>query len=343
MIDNMSEFDYISEVFVVDSSPSQNLTSNLTESDKKKAYHFLSWEEFLKIPLSFFKDIFFSTPYLELYHAINLENFKTLNKIYLGYSILWSSDERLHFELDFFKEMDFLVYTSSNQLKGYLANQIPENRLIPGTDPMVFALSQLDGARIPTRYFMLWTPHWTTEWYGFTPGYSTFFTFSTSIYVFAKNNPKLKFLIRPHSFLEHTIQNQVQKGLIKNSPQAIAIEAWNNLLNLKNVNLSKSQTMQEDLVSSFLIVSDYSSTAMYTKLFTSNLLILKNSPPPPVSVLSEKLFKKTLKVTSPIILRFFLIIEKYAFLIRNKFNRHRVLKIKNYPEIINKYFSSHKP
>ncbi|MBK5238072.1 MAG: hypothetical protein JJE28_03055, partial [Actinomycetales bacterium] len=137
------------------------------------------------------------------------------------------------------------------------------------------------------EYALLWTPHWTQDWYGYLAGYSTWVWASRVVNNYAKRNPLEKVLVRPHPMVFSMIADRASRGLIEESPFAQARNEWNELLSLPNVSVSQGTSMLEDLANSRTAVSDYSSVAMYADSANTRLAVTRNVLGPPISTLGR--------------------------------------------------------
>lgn len=235
-------------------------------------------------------------PYYNRYAEQALEMIKNFRSIYLGYAPVWSDHKRFDFEMEIYKDIDFLVCHSSYQRDGYIKAGCSPDQLIDMPDPRVQALKKLGNSRNPDKKFdLLWTPHWTQRWYGYPEGYSTWSWATPAILEFALKFPKSRILLRPHPNIFITIDEEVIRGLLPDSPFGKALEAWHKLLELPNVTLSSDTDLVQDILSSRLLVSDYSSSAVFGPFADIPVLITANAGGPPVSDLAKNVLREVQK------------------------------------------------
>jgi len=233
--------------------------------------------------------IVLSTPYPEHYSREALRAIAEGNTLYLGYAPLWSNDRRLHFELEIYKTISSLVCHSEYQARGYLEAGCLESQIVRVGDPRMKFLHDAESMspRRERDYTLLWTPHWTQDWYGYLAGYSTWVWASRVINEYAKTHPLERVLVRPHPMVFAMIADRASRGIIAESPFAQARTEWDELLSLPNVTISQGTSMLEDLANSRNAVSDYSSVAMYAESAHTRLAVTRNVVGPPISALGH--------------------------------------------------------
>ena len=233
--------------------------------------------------------IVLSTPYPEHYSEEALRLIEGGHTLYLGYAPLWSNDKRLHFELEIYKKITVLVCHSEYQARGYLDAGCLDSQILRVGDPRMKLLADAENTSVIKErdYALLWTPHWTQDWYGYLAGYSTWVWASRVVKDYANAHPLEKVLVRPHPMVFGMIADRVSRGLIEESPFAQARKDWDELLSLANVSVSKGTTMLEDLANSSIVVSDYSSVAMYAESAHTRLAVTRNVLGPPISSLGR--------------------------------------------------------
>lgn len=223
----------------------------------------------------------YSLPYLEKYSISDLLDSPS-KKIYFGYAPLWSYDPRLHFQLDFYKAMDFIFTTSVNADLGYSSSGISHNSIIKVVDPNITQLM----SRKKCGQNFLWTPHWTQTWYGYPKGYSSFIWSVHEVLAKATNDPHKTFILRPHPFLNDVILDMKMRGLLPESPFALAVAAWDKLNLLPNVEESKS-SLVHDICKSDVILTDPSTVMIYMNFSESVSYTCYAAETPPLSSLGE--------------------------------------------------------
>jgi hypothetical protein len=232
----------------------------------------------------------FSVPYLEHYsHPDLLES--NARKIYCGYAPVWSYDTRLHFELEFYKAMDYLFTTSSNADDGFVRSGVSSIKLVRIKDPTLAYLTESSTKSVD----LLWTPHWTQSWFGFPNGYSSFIWATSAILEYASNNPDKSVVIRAHPFLSRVISDFKMRGLIPESPYGLAIADWERLLALPNVNNS-SNTIYGDILKAKLIITDPSTIMIYAAYAGANSAICYSESSPPLSSLGSLALQSSFKI-----------------------------------------------
>jgi hypothetical protein len=239
----------------------------------------------------------FSLPYLEKYSLSNLLESKS-KKVYLGYAPLWSHDPRLHFELEFYKAMDFIFTRSINEDLGYQSVGIPKGSIIKVVDPnIVSIISNRDRGNN-----FLYTPHWTQTWYGYPKGYSSFIWSVHEVLAQAKTHSSKSIVLRPHPFLSSVISDMKMRGLLPESPFFRAIEAWENLSLLPNVKLSDS-SLSKDICESDVILTDPSTVMIYMNFTNSDTCICYSKDSPPLSSLGEMALESNFQSKDAVSLR----------------------------------------
>lgn len=236
-----------------------------------------------------------SLPYTEMYDPFIWTRVSKTPTIYLGYAPLWSYDIRLHFQLPIYETLQALVVHSQYNLRGYLDQGLKRDRIFHMGDPharnLYDAVSCSDS--VGRVIDLLWTPHWTQDWYGYPYGYSTWVWAVHSVLAYAREHSNRQVLVRPHPFLQNTINERIMRGLIPESPFGEAVMSWQKLQKLPNVTISPSERpLTEELLSADVLVTDMSTTAMYGSLAGCRVAVTLNSEGPPVSPWSRKVLSE---------------------------------------------------
>lgn len=230
--------------------------------------------------------VILSVPYLEKYSEKIQKKLPNFKVVYLGYAPLWSSDRRLHFELDVYSTLSRIFCHSRYELEGFANAGCEKDRLVLIDDKRETLIRKkaFEKADVENVVSLLWTPHWTQDWYGYPFGYSTWLWSTDIILRWAKAHPTKKVILRPHPFFPNMIADRKMRGLLEGSPFDLAAKSYAELQGLENVQMSNS-SLVDDLTDASIIVSDFSSAAIYGVKTSANVVVTFNDYGPPVSPL----------------------------------------------------------
>jgi hypothetical protein len=286
--------------------------------------------------------VLFTEPYVEEYKMKFLLETPNLKKVFINYAPLWSFDNRLHFQLAFYKEMDLILCYSEYEMKNFSLNGIAIEKLqfVPDIIKSHISKSAIS-AQNPRKYFMLWTPHWTDYWYGYPFGYGGWYLYIGILYRFAKRNSNFLFLVRPHPYFVNKLDEYKQRGVINESPIGRGLHLWNQFIELNNVFMSDS-SLELDLLSAKYLLTDPSTPMVYADAAKIRTAVFRFRGSPPLSEIGYASLVRHFKVNR-ISLYFWLVYGKLTTMININFiknNRNTNSKHKDfYIEVVNSYLS----
>lgn len=235
------------------------------------------------------KAIFLQSPYLEHYP----EWFSTLEPdadfAYAGYGISLSNYYEGHFNTLVIQFSKYLLSASPYEFDGYQMNSSKRSTVIFSGNPLMYELRSILKERaienFPYKTRLLWAPHWSKDWLNGTQGFAQWKKTIGVVLDFARLNPHIEIVVRPHPILRETIMaSQFEHRLITNREAIKSIDLESDLnelskfvelLNLENVSMS-GNSMLEDVLSSSHLITDGVSIIAYWATTGKPMLVIES-------------------------------------------------------------------
>lgn len=245
--------------------------------------------------------IFLNTPYPDHFPKwFNQGNFPFA---YSGYGLPMSTWEYGQFSTPLIVKTKLLMAGSTYELEGY-SKAKKENQLVVFTgNPLMWTLRKdLKSYSKPrfnqTRF--LWAPHWSQNWFEESRGFSRWRESLEAVQKFALLNSNVRVVIRPHPILlaalrkskvtENTIIKREVSSITKFENHETYFNAFAELTNLPNVELS-SNTLIEDIINSDFLLTEGISIIGYWSATGKPIAVYRDHDSPQFNEIGNKLLK----------------------------------------------------
>jgi hypothetical protein len=220
---------------------------------------------------------------------------------YSGYGLPLSNWEYGQFSTPLILNTKLLMAGSTHELEGY-SKAKKENQLIVFTgNPLMWSLRRelksYSKARINQTQF-LWAPHWSQNWFEESRGFSRWRESLEAVQKFALLNINVKVVIRPHPILlaalrkskvnENIIIKREVASITKLENHETYFNAFTELTNLPNVELSSS-TLIEDIINSDILLTEGISIIGYWSATGKPISVYRDSESPQFNELGRQL------------------------------------------------------
>ena len=247
-------------------------------------------EIFCDIDLKSDDVVIYTKPYISHYSKFWQKKHLSKN-VYFAYAPAWAYHSNSLFECDFFSIIDYVFATSDYDYEGYSNFCAKPKKIIKIEDPRIFEGNEkIQSSSIESKFDLLWSPHWLTDWYGWPKGYSTWLSTVSLVKIYAETNLSKRICIRPHPMVPLMIESISAKGFYATSPFAQALSDWQKLSKLENVFFS-NDTLVNDIILSKRMLTDFSSVALYAAEFKKEIGLCFHADGPPVSVVGDRIKK----------------------------------------------------
>lgn len=244
---------------------------------------------------------FLQSPYPEHFPEWILANIKNFNIAYAGYGIPMSNYYDGHFRTPIIQNAKYLLASSKYELDGYLKNTSKKTQIILTGNPLLYEIRRvnenLSGLNV-SNPVVLWAPHWSTEWLGGAKGFSRWNETFDVVYEFAKSNPDIRVVFRPHPILREAIwsgsrytRSTSNREALKTRKSIFGRSINQNLrrfLELENVEFSTSN-MADDVTRSSHLITEGVSIIAYWAATGKPILVLRGLDSPKFNYEGEKL------------------------------------------------------
>jgi hypothetical protein len=199
---------------------------------------------------------------------------------------------------------------SNYDFEGYNRIDSDKAKIILTGNPMLYELrkhlSKISSEAQNKSMILLWAPHWSQRWLKDKRGFARWQVCIDPIFKFARLNPNIKIIVRPHPILREAIIGEQLGRTIFNRE---SLKSWNEdvspsdkaklleLFSLKNVSLSDN-TMIQDIIESTHLLTEGVSILAYWSATGKPMLLIRDDESPKFNVEGQQLTNKMLQAQS---------------------------------------------
>ena len=255
------------------------------------------------------KAIFLQSPYIDHYPEWFLGLHESAHLAYGGYSLSLVNYFQGQYGAELIKNSKYLLAGSHDEYRNYQKYGNTDSLTIFTGNPLMYKLRrklQLDSNLKRENEILLWAPHWIQQWEENEKGFARWEAAIQSVTVFAEENTHKKVIVRPHPLLRNIVEAYVNnKSQILNRESKIAslsdmvaeiLPIMERLLELSNVQLSKS-SMMEDVLSADMLLTEGVSIIGYWATTGKPMLVLRDEMSPKFNKEGEQLLLATEQTT----------------------------------------------
>jgi hypothetical protein len=260
----------------------------------------------IKVRSSF---LWLNTPYKEHQPRwLTKLNFKLA---YSGYGLPMSNWTKGHFQAEMISSCKLLLASSEYLFSGYKRIQNESQLVLFTGDPLMWNLRKylkFNSKRIFPMKKLLWAPHWSSNWFDGSQGFSRWMEKVGVIHDFAKMHRDLQIVVRPHPLLLNALLDGKEKanriyqreidGIFDPIKVIDSINEFNSLISLDNVLLSTS-TLAEDVTSCDALITTGVSIIGYWAATGKPIAIYRDTGSPNFNESVEELIKLCSIVSTP--------------------------------------------
>ena len=237
--------------------------------------------------------VFLQSPYSEHYPPWFLEVSSECNFAFAGYGISLSNYVDGQFRTPLIQSSKYLLASSNYDYIGYKNNVSGNGQIIFTGNPLMYEIRKsLDiqkAVKGTAGLKLLWAPHWSKFWLEGSRGFARWQITLEPILEFARRNPDIEILVRPHPILLEALRAHLEDNAhLFNRESQVSVNSeidsgyillFKELLTLENVSFSKS-SLKDDVLTSTHLVTDGVSIIAYWATTGKPILLVNDSESP---------------------------------------------------------------